>query len=70
MHYPDHRTISGCVSSMHAEVVSLFRDIQVVCEEQHWLGGTVFALDGFKLPSNASKPWRGAVEELKQKQAK
>ena len=28
------------------------------------LGGTVFALDGLKLPSNASKAWSGTFDEL------
>jgi hypothetical protein len=34
------------------------------------LGGTVFALDGLKLPSNASKRWSGPLEELKHMQEK
>jgi hypothetical protein len=42
----------------------------LVCEEQHLLGGTVFALDGLKLSSNASKQWSGTVDELKHRQEK
>jgi hypothetical protein len=34
------------------------------------LGGTLFALDGCKLPGNASKQWSGSVNDLKRKQAK
>ena len=67
---PDHSTIAAFVSSMHQEVLSLFRDILLVCEEQQLLGGTVFALDGLKLSSNASKQWSGTVDELKHKQEK
>src|SRR5262245_5711432 len=40
---PDHSTIAAFVSSMHEEIVSLFRDILLVCEEQGLLGGTHFA---------------------------
>ena len=32
-------------------------DVLLVCEETGLLGGTFFALDGCKLPSNASKEW-------------
>ena len=67
---PDHSTIAAFISSMTAEILSLFCDILLVCEEQQLLGGTVFALDGLKLPSNASKAWSGTVEELKHKQEK
>jgi transposase len=65
--YPDHSTIAAFVSSMKGEILSLFRDILLVCEEEKLLGGTVFALDGCKLPSNASKEWSGTIEELKKK---
>ena len=42
----------------------------LVCEEMELLGGTLFALDGCKLPSNASKQWSGSVDDLKRKQVK
>jgi len=70
MQCPDHSTIAAFVSSMHHEVLSVFRDILLVCEEQQLLGGTVFALDGLKLSSNASKQWSGTMDELKHKQEK
>ena len=34
------------------------------------LGGTMFALDGCKLPSNASKEWSGTFPELHKKKQK
>jgi transposase len=70
MQCPDHSTIAAFVSSMRAATLSVFGDILVVCEEHQLLGGTVFALDGLKLPANASKAWRGTLEELHHKQAK
>ena len=59
--YPDHSTIAAFVSSMKEQILPLFRDVLLVCEEQKLLGGTFFALDGCKLPSNASKEWNGKI---------
>jgi hypothetical protein len=70
MQSPDHSTIAACVSSMPAEMLSLCCDGLLVGEEQQVLGGPVFALDGLKLPSKASKAWSGTLEELHHKQAK
>ena len=67
---PDHSTIASFVSSMKDEILPLFRDILLVCEEEKLLGGTFFALDGLKLPSNASKEWSGTISDLKKKKHK
>ena len=67
---PDHSTIATFVSSLKEEIGPLFRDILLVCEEMGLLGGTAFALDGCKLPSNASKEWSGTHETLRKKQRK
>jgi transposase len=64
---PDHSTIAAFVSSMKDEILPLFRDILLVCQEMDLLGGTFFALDGLKLPSNASKEWSGTRSELQRK---
>jgi hypothetical protein len=70
MQHPDHRTIAAFVSSMQQEILSLFRDILLVCEQQQLFGGTVFAWEGLKLPSNAPTQWSGTREELKHQQAR
>jgi transposase len=67
---PDHSTIAAFVSSMKDEIRPLFRDVLLVCEEMNLLGGTMFALDGCKLPSNASKEWSGIFPELHKKKQK
>jgi transposase len=64
---PDHSTIAAFVSSMKDEILPLFRDVLLVCQEMDLLGGTFFALDGLKLPSNASKEWSGTRSELHRK---
>jgi len=66
---PDHSTIAAFISSMgEAQVVGLFTQVLLVCEEEGLLGGTHFSLDGLKLSSNASKEWSGSHAELRKKQ--
>ena len=64
---PDHSTIAAFVSSMKHEIGPLFCDVLLVCEEEGLLGGTFFALDGLKLPSNASMQWSGTHSKLERK---
>jgi hypothetical protein len=42
----------------------------MVCEEEGLLGGSFFALDGLKLPANASKEWSGKLSKLERKKEK
>ena len=64
---PDHSTIAAFVSSMGDEIIRLYIQVLLVCEEEGLLGGTHFSLDGLKLSSNASKEWSGKFEDLKKK---
>ena len=64
---PDHSTIATFMSSMKSDILPLFRDVLLVCQEVDLLGGTFFALDGLKLPSNASKEWSGTRAEIQRK---
>ena len=68
--HPGHSTIAAFVSSMKDEILPLFRDVLLVCEEMNLLGGTMFALDGCKLPSNAAKEWSCTFPELQKKKQK
>ena len=65
--HPDHSTIAAFVSSMKNEIGPLFTDVLLVCEEEDLLGGTFFALDGCKIPSNASKERSGKIGDLNKK---
>ena len=60
---PDHSTIAIFVSSMKDQILPLFCDILLICEQENLLGGTFFALDGLKLPANASKECSGTISE-------
>ena len=63
----DHSTIASFVTSMRNQIMPLFCDVVLICHEMDLLGGTVFALDGCKLPSHASKQWSGTIKQLKKK---
>jgi transposase len=64
---PDHSTIAAFVTSMKDEILPLFTDVLLVCEEEGLLAGSHFSLDGCKLSSNASVRWSGTIAEIKEK---
>lgn len=51
-------------------MMPLFRNVLMICDELKLIGGDMFAVDGCKLPSNASKSWSGTKWELRQKKKK
>ena len=67
---PDFTVIAAFISGMAAEVTAVFNNVLLVASEMDLLGNTVFALDGCKLPSNASKEKSGTFGDLRKKQEK
>lgn len=67
---PDFTTIAAFVSSMPEESIKIFRDVLLVCSELDLIGGEMFALDGCKITSNASKEWSGTFKDLEKKKEK
>ena len=67
---PHFTTIADFVSSSSAEIARIFCDVLLVCDEAGLIGQEMFAIDGLKLPSSASKEWSGTKEELTQKAQK
>jgi transposase len=67
---PHYTTISNFISGMNAEIEKVFSEVLLVCQELKLIGGKMFAIDGCKLPSNASKEMSGTKEELKEKHEK
>ena len=65
--YPDHSTVSAFVSRLENEIVDLFEQVLMICDEEGLIGKKMFAIDGCKLPSNASKESSGTHTELKKK---
>jgi len=68
--YPDHSTITKFVSELGPRLHEVFADVLMVCDDEDLLLGTRFALDGLKLPSNASKEWSGTFQQLRKKRDK
>jgi len=67
---PHFTTLAGFVSELDREIVSLFRDVLLYASELGLIGKEHFAVDGCKLPSNASKQWSGTHRELAEKRKK
>ena len=67
---PHFTTIADFVSSRPVEIETLFEQILLVCDEQGLLGHELFAIDGCKMSSDASKEWSGTFKELEQKRDK
>lgn len=67
---PHFTTIANFISQMGDVVQSLFTEVLMVCDQQGLIGGHMFAIDGCKMPSNASRQWSGTVGELNKKQKK
>jgi len=64
---PHFTTIAGFISTMDHATIRIFRNILLICEERGLLGKEMFAVDGCKISSNASKEWSGTKSALKKK---
>lgn len=67
---PHFTTIADFVSMMDKEITQLFREVLLVCDDLGLIGKEMFAIDGCKLPSNASKEWSGTKADFEKKAAK
>jgi transposase len=67
---PHFSTIADFISGMGEQIVPLFRNVVLICDELGLIGQEMFAIDGCKLPSNASKEWSGTKAELTAKKRK
>jgi transposase len=68
--HPHFTTIADFISTMHDEIIVLFRNVLLICSEMKLIDGSMFAIDGCKLPSNASKEWSGTKNDLLKKKEK
>lgn len=67
---PHFTTIANFVSDYPDAIADVFQKILLVCDESGLIGKEHFAIDGCKLPSDASKQWSGTHKELKKKAQK
>jgi len=64
---PHFTTIADFIATLGAEIVTIFRNVLLVCDEAGLIGREMFAVDGVKMPSNASKSWSGTREDFGRK---
>ena len=62
---PSHAHIAKFVASLSEQIKPLFTQVLMTCDAQGLIGREMFAIDGVKLPSNASKERSGTHEELR-----
>jgi Transposase and inactivated derivatives len=67
---PHFTTIAHFVSSMHDEIVPLFRNILLYCAEEGLISREMFAIDGCKMSSNCVKEWSGTQEDFEKRKKK
>jgi transposase len=67
---PHFTTIANFVSGHSKAIAQLFRDVLWVCDRHGLIGREMFAIDGCKLPSNASKEWSGTRADFEKKAQK
>jgi transposase len=67
---PHWTTIANFVSTHPDAITNLFERVLLVCDQQGLLGHELIAIDGCKMPSNASKSHAGTFAELDKKRTK
>jgi len=65
--HPHFTTIADFISSMKDQIVPLFRNVLLYCQELNLIDKTMFAIDGCKLSSNASKEWSSTRKDYEKK---
>jgi transposase len=61
---PDHSTLASFVSGLGAAIARVFAQVLTICDRQGLIGREMFAIDGVKLPSNASKAKSGKRKDF------
>ncbi len=64
---PHFTTIADFISGSPKQITALFRQVLLTCGRMGLLGREMFAVDGCKMPSNASKEWSGTKQNLRKK---
>ena len=67
---PHYTTIAQFIAQMDGVIQPLFTEVLMVCDTQGLIGRDMFAIDGCKMPSNASKEHSGTHAEMTQKHKK
>ena len=67
---PHFSTIAGFVSEHAPAICKVFTEVLMVCDREGLIGREMFAIDGVKLPGNASKAKSGRRKDFEREAAK
>jgi transposase len=67
---PHFTTVAAFVRELKDEITNLFTQVLFLCDAQGLIGREMFAIDGVKLPSNASKARSGTRAQFKRQAEK
>jgi transposase len=67
---PHFTTIAHFVSTLEADIARVFAAVVAICDAQGLIGREMFAIDGVKLPSNASKRRSGTRADFERQATK
>lgn len=67
---PHFTTFAAFVSKLSDQIAALFSQVLYLCDQQGLIGREMFAIDGVKLPSNASKTKSGTRADFEKQAAK
>jgi transposase len=67
---PHYTTFAAFVSTLDGEIGPLFTEILLICDRMGLIGREMFAIDGVKLPGNASKAKSGTRADFQRQAAK
>jgi transposase len=67
---PHFTTIASFIRDLGDEIANLFAQVLFICDAQGLIGREMFAIDGVKLPSNASKGSSGTRAEFERQATK
>jgi len=67
---PHFTTLAAFVSQLGDSVAKLFAQVLLICDRQGLIGREMFAIDGVKLPSNASKAKSGTRKDFQRQLTK
>ncbi len=67
---PHFTTIAHFVSTLGADIAPIFAAVLAVCDRQGLIGREMFAIDGVKLPSNASRQRSGTRADFERQATK
>jgi len=69
-HAPHFTTIARSISTLGDDIAKVFAGVLAVCDAEGLIGREMFAIDGVKLPSNASKQRSGTRADFEKQATK